>query len=152
MADALVLCNQAAQLRSEIDALTEKLEAVTALEKKIRAQGYTQYHEYAGQLEGAELKLYDYATTLSKKGGNYVKSIELFEKLLLHSATSDGAAFFLAGIYLKGKTDDSRKDYVDRKQNLSDVPTADFYAGMIKCPDLKKKWENKKSKYLPILY
>ena len=106
-----------------------------------------------GQIEGCEEELFKLAVDCSRGARGrprmYQKGIELFEKLLLIPSTYDRAAFFLAGMYLKGKTDDSRKDRADRKRNLSDVPTADIYAGLIKCPKLKQIWKYKKDKYIP---
>ena len=64
---------------------------------------------------------------------------------------TDLSLFWLAAMHLKGKYDDTQnKEKIYRKENLSDVFTADAYAKKIELsnPLLYNKYLEKKRKYL----
>lgn len=148
--EAKKMADESSKMRKEIREQKAKLEAMEKAEKKLWFDSFNQLREYEGQLPGNTLILYRHAVELSRGEhgpSQYAKSIELFEKLLIDPEYAECAAFYLAGMYLKGKVDDLRKDRHDRRYHLSDLKKAELYARFIKSSSWKSAWENKKKKY-----
>jgi hypothetical protein len=151
MEEAKKMAEQSSQMRKEIIELKAKLEAMQKAEKKLSFDSHNQMSEYKGQLPENTQFLYSHAVDLLKGEwgpSNYTKSIEIFEKLLIDPEYQECAAFYLAGIYLKGKVDNLRKDRQDRRYHLSDLKKAELYAKLIKSSAWKTAWDKKKQKYL----
>jgi len=150
MEEAKKMAEQSSNMRKEIIELKAKLEALQKAEKKLSFDSYNQLSEFMGQLPGNKHILYQHAIDLSRgeRGpSQYAKSIEIFEKIMIDPEYQECAAFYLAGMYLKGKVDDLRKDRQDRRYHLSDIKKAELYAGLIKSSSWKTAWDKKKQKY-----
>lgn len=148
--EAKKMAEQSSQMRKEIIDLKAKLDEMEKAEKKLWFDSRNQRYEYMGQLPGNTQVLFEHAVDLSRGEwgpSQYEKSIEIFEKLLIVPQYQECAAFHLAGMYLKGKVNDLRKDRYDRHHNLSDMKKAELYAGLLKNSAWKSAWDKKKQKH-----
>jgi len=94
--EAKKMAEQSSQMRKEIRELKAKLEAMEKAEKRLWFDSHNQMAEYNGQLPGNTNYLFKHAVDLSRGEwgpSQYVKSIEIFEKLLIDPEYQESAAF-----------------------------------------------------------
>jgi len=138
---------------------TEMLKQAEALKQKAKSmwyKGHNEMMEQTGSLPGNEDIMFTFANDMRKgKWGpsNYKKAIEVYTQFVEQNSEkyADLSLFWLAAMHLKGKYDDTQnKEKIYRKENLSDVFTADAYAKKIELsnPLLYNKYLEKKRKYL----